>query len=153
MKRTTLALFWALSMALVPMASGCVAGIGLQAGPYPGTLVEISPGVWVVSNYSEPVFYATGSYWWWNGTQWYSSRYVDTRYRPVQVRSVPTFIQNIQQPRTYVNYPPQGPTRPIPPGHVRQPYPPPPGGGPGGPGGPGGGPGGPGGGGPRGPGR
>lgn len=144
MNRVTFGLLAILAAGAAIPQSGCMAGVGLYADTYPGQLVEISPGVWVVSSYSQPVFYNSGSYWWWNGSGWYSSRYVDDRYRSVRYSSVPPYVRQIQQPRNYIHYalPPQAPARPIPPGHIRQQYPNPGGGprpgGPGGPRGPGG---------------
>jgi len=36
-------------------------------------LVEIQPGVWVVADYDDSVFYSDGHYWRWHGGTWYQS--------------------------------------------------------------------------------
>lgn len=38
-------------------------------------LVELYPGVWVIEDYDDPVFYADGFYWWYRDDGWYRSHY------------------------------------------------------------------------------
>jgi hypothetical protein len=66
------------------------------------TLVEVSPGVWVIEDYNEPVFYADGFYWWYRDDGWYRSNYHDSGW--VYVRSAPSVIVRIDRPRAYVHY-------------------------------------------------
>jgi hypothetical protein len=68
-------------------------------------LVEIRPGVFVVANYNEPVFYADDFYWrYYNGT-WYRSRHFGSGW--VHARP-PIAVLRIDRPYTYVRYRPRG---------------------------------------------
>ncbi len=40
-------------------------------------LVQISPGVYAVAEWNQPVFYTNNSYWLWDGGRWYRSPYAD----------------------------------------------------------------------------
>ena len=50
------------------------AGVAYGAEP---PLVEVSPDVWVVEGYDEPVFYTENSYWLYRSGNWYRSSYYD----------------------------------------------------------------------------
>lgn len=58
-------------------SSGYVAGpaVGVTATTVGPDLVYVSPGVQVIADYNEPVFYSDGFYWRETGGVWYSSRY------------------------------------------------------------------------------
>ena len=89
--------------ALALATGGCLAQ-GRVSGGYVATsdpmLVEIRPGVWVIEDYGEPVFYADGYYWAYRDDVWYRSSYYTGGW--VRYRSVPNVILRIDQPRQYV---------------------------------------------------
>lgn len=69
-------------------------------------LVTISPGVQVVADYDEPVFYTDGFYWRFDSGHWYrSSNYATGWYyyeRP------PVAVMRIDRPYAYARYRPSG---------------------------------------------
>ncbi len=69
-------------------------------------LVEVSPGVQVVADYDEPVFYNDGFYWRWYENGWYRSNNYYTGWgyydRP------PAAIVRIDRPYEYRHYRPAG---------------------------------------------
>ena len=67
-------------------------------------LAYVSPGVYVVADYHEPVFYADNSYWRYNNGIWYSSSYYDRGWR--YSRYTPRALVTIQRPTAYVRYRP-----------------------------------------------
>lgn len=71
-----------------------------------GDLVEVSPGVEVLADYDEPIFFADDLYWVNRGGIWYSSGW----YRGGWGRAehVPTHISGIVHPEGYVHYRPGG---------------------------------------------
>lgn len=81
-------------------ATYAVSGGYAYSGP---ELAYISPGVYVVADYDEPVFYTNNSYWRYDNGVWYSSRYHDRgwRYSPA-----PRALVSIERPRAYVRYRP-----------------------------------------------
>ncbi|MBS1119209.1 MAG: hypothetical protein H6Q90_1437 [Deltaproteobacteria bacterium] len=102
---------------------GCYAssGVGFRAayvGPPPvatvtvGTtydqpdLVEVSPGVQVIADYDEPVFYSDNFYWRFSGNTWYRSSVHTGGW--VVYNDVPYSVRRIDRPTTYVRYRPSG---------------------------------------------
>jgi hypothetical protein len=93
-------ILFAIALAASPacLVSGGVRG-GFVAQP---ELVVVSPGVQVVADYDEPIFYSDGLYWRFTGGAWYSSRvhtggwYVNSR--------VPMGVRGISRPEAYVHY-------------------------------------------------
>lgn len=93
---------------------GCYASgdVGYQAtysgGAYVSTpdLVTVSPGVQVVADYDEPVFYSDGFYWRYYDNSWYRSNsyYTGWSYwdRP------PVAVLRIDRPYAYSHYRPNG---------------------------------------------
>ena len=70
-------------------------------------LVEVSPGVQVIADYDEPVFWSNSFYWRYDGGVWYSSR--DYRGGGWRVESnVPMGIRGIDRPNYYAHYRPAG---------------------------------------------
>lgn len=71
-----------------------------------GDLVEVSPGVEVIADYDEPVFFADDAYWVNRGGIWYTSGW----YRGGWVRSerVPDRVIHIDHPEVYRHYRPAG---------------------------------------------
>jgi hypothetical protein len=75
------------------------AGVAVEG---PSNLVEVSPGVWVVEDYHEPVFYSDNYYWAYRSGIWYRSSYYDYGFARVSV--VPARVRTIRRPRAYVRY-------------------------------------------------
>ena len=83
--------------------TGCVARVHaggvVTSNPQ---LVTVSPGVWVVEDYDEPVFYSNDAYWLYRGGIWYRS---DVYYGGwVRTAVVPVHVRRIHRPRSYVRY-------------------------------------------------
>jgi hypothetical protein len=112
----------ALAALLFGTQSGCAARVSYAATTPPASLVSVGPGVWVVYDYHQPVFYSSGSYWLWSGGYWHQSRYVDYGFSRVHVSRVPQTVVRIDRPSAYVRYRGTGATRSVPPGHVRARY-------------------------------
>ena len=91
--------------ALALGTGGCIAQ-GRVSGQMEATaepmLVEINPGVWVIEDYSEPVFYVDGFYWLYRDDVWFRSSYYTGGWARVQ--SAPQVVVSIQQPTAYVHY-------------------------------------------------
>lgn len=90
------------------LAAGGCAGTGeyrVTATSYQPDLVEVSPGVSVIADYDEPIFYSSNYYWRNDGGVWYRSRYYD---RGWAYANPPTVVARINAPRAYVHYRPQG---------------------------------------------
>ena len=88
------------------LSSGCVvragAGVGVAA-PAP-RLVAVSPGVYVVEDYGDSVFFVNGAYWRYDGRFWYRSGYYDGGFVRVGYAGVPVRVRGIRRPRSYVRY-------------------------------------------------
>lgn len=90
------------------LSSGCLmharGGVGVSASATYDSpdLVYVSPGVYVVADYHEPVFYSNGFYWLYTDGYWYRSNYYSGGW--VHVSSVPGHIRTIRRPRSYVRY-------------------------------------------------
>lgn len=65
-------------------------------------MVEVSPGVMVIEDYDEPVFYSDGFYWRYYGGMWYRSSYHTGGW--VTWRNPPSRVIGIRNPRGYVRY-------------------------------------------------
>ena len=103
------------------LGAGCAAryqGEVASPGYYEPELVEVSPGVQVIADYDEPIFYSDRLYWRNSGGVWYRS---PTYTGGWVVASPPPAVLRIDRPRAYVHYRPRGWV-----GH-RQPVAPPPG--------------------------
>jgi hypothetical protein len=81
------------------MGSGHFAVNGEVTAP---DLVVISPGVQVIANYDEPIFYSENYYWRNDGGAWYRSQYHTGGWARVEV--VPVTIRSIERPSAYVHY-------------------------------------------------
>jgi hypothetical protein len=81
-------------------------------------LVYVSPGVQVIADYDEPVFYTDGFYWRHYGGTWYRSRVHTGGW---VYASAPRALLTIERPHAYVRYRPRGyvsrrqtqPSRPV----------------------------------------
>jgi hypothetical protein len=90
------------------LAAG-VAGAGCattaSAGYYEPDLVYVSPGVQVIADYNEPIFYADGYYWRNAGGAWYRSSYYQGGWAYARP---PGVILSINSPHRYRHYRPNG---------------------------------------------
>jgi hypothetical protein len=84
-------------------AGGCTATVAADA--YPPDLVYVSPGVQVIANYGEPIFYSDGLYWRYHGGVWYRSSYYTGGW--VYARP-PVAVMRINSPHSYTYYRPPG---------------------------------------------
>ena len=92
-------------LAAATLAVGCAGGgYGtVTATTYSPDLVYVSPGVSVIADYNEPVFYSDNYYWRYDNNGWYRSSYYDrgwTYARP------PVAVMQIQSPYAYRHYRP-----------------------------------------------
>ncbi len=88
---------------LASTTSGCIVhgrvGARVEAEP---AMVEVSPGVMVIEDYDEPVFYSDGYYWLYSDGIWLRSSYHNGGW--VRWNNVPRGIVSIRSPRAYVRY-------------------------------------------------
>jgi hypothetical protein len=85
-------------------ATACTASGSAQysASATMPSMVYISPGVQVIEDYDQPVFYSSSFYWHYNDGLWYRSRSYTGGW--VRVTAAPAAIVRIQQPSMYVHY-------------------------------------------------
>jgi hypothetical protein len=69
-------------------------------------LVTVSPGIQVVADYDEPVFYTDGFYWRFYNNGWYRSNNYATGW--YYYERPPVAVLRIDRPYAYVRYRPQG---------------------------------------------
>ena len=101
--------FWVVGAlaALSMVASGCVVRGQVRSAAYvepayEPELVMVQPGVYVIADYDEPVFYSDGFYCrYYNG---YWSRSYTYTGGWSRVRGVPYRVRSISRPRAYVRY-------------------------------------------------
>lgn len=95
----------------VALAAGCAGTVHSDGGyvggaVYTPNLVTVSPGVSVIADYHEPVFYSDNAYWRYdNYGRWHRSSYYD---RGWVYAAPPHAVLSINQPHAYRNYRPQG---------------------------------------------
>ncbi len=121
------------------LTAGCTAeyGAGYATGAYTTDvayapdLVTVSPGVQVIADWNEPIFFVDGIYWRFYGGTWYRSGY----YTGDWVYAAPPPALIGIEPHRYAHYRPYGwtpryrearPARPIVRDHRTPPLPPPP---------------------------
>jgi hypothetical protein len=97
-----------LALSASALAAGC-SGTGTVAYSSGVTyrqpsLAYVSPGVYAVADYNEPVFYADNSYWLYRNNGWYRSSYHDRGW--TYYRRPPRAVLGIQRPYAYVRYRP-----------------------------------------------
>jgi hypothetical protein len=90
--------------AVIFVAAGCYA-TATTADPYGPDLVYAAPGVQVIADYNEPIFYSDGAYWRYYGGVWYRSSYYTGGW--VYARP-PAAVLRIDRPTAYVHYRPHG---------------------------------------------
>lgn len=69
-------------------------------------LVYVSPGVQVIADYDEPIFYADGYYWRYYDDTWFRSAYYTGGWSYVD--QPPVVVARIDRPYRYQRYRPQG---------------------------------------------
>src|SRR6185503_18016444 len=67
-------------------------------------LVYVSPGVQVVADADEPIFYAHGDYWLYRDGYWMRSNDYQRGYVRVEYTYVPQEVRVIERPQIYVQY-------------------------------------------------
>jgi hypothetical protein len=98
--RSTISATFVLAAALM---TGCAATVSGEA--YGPDLVYVSPGVQVIADYDEPIFYTDGFYWRFYGGTWYRSTYYSGGW--VYARP-PVAVLRIDRPYAYAHYRPAG---------------------------------------------
>ncbi len=84
---------------------GCAAHVGYTEPYGSAELVYAAPGVQVIADYEEPIFYADGFYWRNYGGGWYRSSYYTGGW---VYAAPPVAILRIDRPHTYAHYRPNG---------------------------------------------
>ena len=94
------------------LATGCAGTIGYSTsasgGYYGPELVYAGPGVQVIADYDEPIFFADSFYWRFYGGAWYRSTTYTGGWGYAQP---PPAIVRIERPERYTHYRPDGWTR------------------------------------------
>jgi hypothetical protein len=116
------------ALMLAGLAGGCV---GSGGATYRGSvtvssstpdLAYVAPGVHVIADYDEPIFYSNGYYWWSVDGTWYRSSSYTGGW--AYVSSPPVAIARIRTPYAYRHYRPSGYVvhrRPVPAHRVQRP--------------------------------
>lgn len=99
-------LLMALALGTSALVTGACAGsgtatYGVSASYSTPDLAYVSPGVYVVADYDQPVFYTNNLYWRYDNGTWYQSRYYDRGWR---YSAPPRALVTINQPYAYVRY-------------------------------------------------
>jgi len=74
-----------------------------------GDLVEISPGVEVLADWNEPIFFADDFYWVFRGGFWFRSGWYGGGW--ARWDNVPPHVRGIAHPESYAHYRPEGVVR------------------------------------------
>ncbi len=97
------------AVAAVVLAAGCLGTVGYSASVssegYGPDLVYAAPGVQVIADYDEPVFFTDNLYWRFDGARWYRSSYYN---RGWVYAAPPAAVLRIGRPHDFVHYRPQG---------------------------------------------
>lgn len=95
--------------ALLLGSAACAGTVGYSAtATYAAPDVDmayVSPGVQVIADYDEPVFYTDGFYWRYYGDTWYRS---NTWTGGWVHYNAPSVLLRVERPQTYVRYRPNG---------------------------------------------
>src|SRR5678815_5385060 len=92
------------SACLAGSVGGCAVRGGADVYASSPELVYVQPGVYVIADYPEPVFYSEGYYWRYDGGIWLRSQFHDRGW--ARMGHVPAPIARIDRPQTYVHYRP-----------------------------------------------
>jgi hypothetical protein len=97
------------AVAAATLAAGCFGTVGSSAGVssegYGPDLVYAAPGVQVIADYSEPIFFSDSLYWRFDGVRWYRSSYYTGGW---VYATPPPAVRRIERPHDFVHYRPQG---------------------------------------------
>lgn len=97
------------AVAVAALAAGCFGTVGYSAGVssegYGPDLVYAAPGVQVIADYDEPIFFADSLYWRFDGVRWYRSSYYTGGW---VYATPPAVVRRIDRPHDFVHYRPQG---------------------------------------------
>src|SRR5262245_47658757 len=93
----------AASLLAATVAAGCAATVAADA--YGPDLVTVSPGVQVIADYDEPIFYSDGVYWRYYGNNWYRATYSTGGWVYARTRVA---VLRIDRPYAYRYYRPAG---------------------------------------------
>jgi len=110
-----------LSVVLCAVLAAC-AGRATVAVTHVPDLVYVAPGVHVIADYDEPIFYADGFYWWFYEGAWYRSTYYTGGW--TFAASPPIVVVRIGEPYRYRHYRPASYIvhhRPVPMRQVKRP--------------------------------
>jgi len=94
------------ALAALALAGGCYGETrgAVYASASTPDLVAVSPGVSVIADYDEPIFYNNGWYWWNVDGYWYRSSYYTGGWS--YVASPPYAVVRVGSPYRYVHYRP-----------------------------------------------
>jgi hypothetical protein len=96
-------------LAAATLAAGCFGTVGYSAGVSSGgsgpDLVYAAPGVQVIADYNEPIFFSDSLYWRFDGVRWYRSAYYTGGW---VYATPPVAVRRIERPHDFVHYRPQG---------------------------------------------
>jgi hypothetical protein len=97
------------AVATAAFAAGCFGTVGYSAsvsseGDRPD-LVYAAPGVQVIADYDEPIFFADSLYWRFDGVRWYRSSYYTGGW---VYATPPAGVRRIDRPHDFVHYRPRG---------------------------------------------
>lgn len=67
-------------------------------------LVQISPGVQVIADADEPIFYVSGDYWLYRDGYWFRSNDYRSGYARIEYRRVPQELRDVDRPQLYAHY-------------------------------------------------
>ena len=91
------------------LAAGCMARVGYTATVsnegYEPEMAYAAPGVQVIVDYDEPIFYADSFYWRFYGGGWYRSHHHNDGW---VYATPPPAVRGIDRPQRYVHYRPAG---------------------------------------------
>lgn len=106
MRRLAFALFAAATVAGCAGTYAASTDGTITTASYTPDLVYVSPGVQVVADYDEPVFYSNNSYWRYDSGRWYRSRWHNRGW--VHIHTPPVSVTRIERPYSYRHYRPAG---------------------------------------------
>jgi len=96
-------------MTAAVLAASCAGTVGYSASVsndgYGPDLVYAAPGVQVIANYDEPIFFSDSYYWRFYGGTWYRSTSYSGGWAYARP---PQQVLRIERPTAYVHYRPQG---------------------------------------------
>ncbi len=67
-------------------------------------LVQLSPGVQVIADADEPIFFVSGDYWLYRDGYWFRSKDYRSGYARVEYQRVPQELRDVDRPQLYAHY-------------------------------------------------